>query len=111
MKASELRIGNYVVQPSTPFDPVRVTLSALQYYGNDLIPIPITEEWLLKFGFEKDGNYFDIDVNGYSLSIFNLQEYSVSENKDDETNAWFSINYVRQLQNLYSALTNKELTL
>ena len=60
-------------------------------------PIPLTEEWLVKFGFKKGvkGWFKTLDKN-YK---FNLYLYHDSKYKS-----------VHQLQNLYFALTNEELT-
>jgi hypothetical protein len=71
--------------------------------------IPLTEEWLLKFGFEKNDN-----------NQFILMEGSVDILFNKDLNGWtcdginFSINmteHVHQLQNLYFALTGEELKL
>jgi hypothetical protein len=67
MKAQELRIGNWVHQVDPyvgfPWD-IEMTIHHFdkRYLTEDLIypyftPIPLTEEWLLKFGFEAKGNY------------------------------------------------------
>jgi hypothetical protein len=72
-------------------------------------PIPLTEEWLLRFGFEKNDN-----------NQFILMEGSVDILFNKDLNGWtcdginFSINmteHVHQLQNLYFALTGEELKL
>lgn len=73
-------------------------------------PIPLTEEWLLKFGFEEKQGYstskywkddkFLYKLNGYFLVINETYEgEALSDN----------IQYVHQLQNLYFALTGEEL--
>jgi len=66
-------------------------------------PILITEEWLLKFGFENDDDqrYFK---NGIYLILYD-EGCTILHNQ-------IHINYfyVHQLQNLYFALTGKELT-
>ena len=83
----------------------------LKHNGVDLIePIPLTEEWLLKFGFEKD---FEGDVykNVNSNSFLCWQNNRV-ELLDDENNKCMAYcDHVHQLQNLYFALTGEELTL
>lgn len=76
---------------------------------NNLTPIPISSEWLIKFGFEKSGyDYWNSRQecfelrdreNGEYCYCVNCGEYDVSE----------PIQYIHQLQNLYKALTNKEL--
>jgi len=70
-------------------------------------PIPLTEEWLLKFGFEikqgRFGNEYWGKINLYTSSdkkiVFCFDGYLKG------------IKYVHQLQNLYFALTGNELTL
>ena len=60
MEAKELRIGNWVYWNKNPQE---VTLNSFgtewsksdgRSLFKELNPIPITEEWLLKFGFVKD---------------------------------------------------------
>jgi hypothetical protein len=74
-------------------------------------PIPLTEEWLLKFGFEVDDHLMNPDDWPYVDYIKN--EVRISEpnysfafyGRDNE----LEIKYVHQLQNLYFALTGEEL--
>ena len=59
MKAQELRIGNYYLQDCLGGDISQITaediLELYDYPLEDYFkPIPLTEEWLLKFGFEKN---------------------------------------------------------
>jgi len=111
IEARELRIGNYVkhfengivltvgrtVAFKTPTNTIRVNV-------DDLDPIPLTEEWLLKFGFSKNEN----------RNVFENQVMLIY--KQDGV-FWFDlisdsvcIENVHQLQNLYFALKGKELT-
>lgn len=112
MKANELRIGNYVIQD---VEFIRgISSMSLHKFNLDLIkliPIPLTEEWILKFGFEKKLTvwwYFNeklvIECGILSNKIFvrfRLNDYESVEISE--------IKYVHQLQNLYFALTNEEL--
>lgn len=76
---------------------------------HDYDPIPLTEEWLLKFGFE---NF----LGGYSIDGFRYwpsdKEFTIYE--DEWMNAPDScrvhVEFVHQLQNIYFALTGEELT-
>lgn len=75
--------------------------------------IPITEEWLLKFGFSRhhDDYYNDIVfiknvVNNYE---FEWGVYPITLNGGIQINNRKLLKYVHQLQNLYFALTGKEL--
>lgn len=124
MNANELRIGSLVYFNGTHkeiglisgittdiFTEPKVLLNDridIPYQLSSLKPIPLTEEWLLNFGFEKDG----------SLSYrYFLREKSIKYDIDDncicisDSWEWSKIKYVHQLQNLYFALTNEELTL
>jgi hypothetical protein len=116
MKANDLRIGNlvYVSDNETniifkEITPINIhNLMHLTGWDKSPIdiefePIQLTEEWLLKFGFEKNGtiailytlNNVDVwELNGGFANILDLP-----------------IQYVHQLQNLYFALTNQELTI
>jgi hypothetical protein len=122
IKASELRTKNYVQTDyegilevininSEGFDYIdarKPTFQALGRFPLDCVkPIPLTEEWLLKFGFEKNSYWFKDD---------NMLRFGLIDNKlhcsigNDENGFLYNrINYVHQLQNLYFALTGQEL--
>lgn len=116
MKANELRIGNWVYSPSHKSNYKIIKLDFDSEINAE--PIPLTEEWLVKFGFEKDvDNSFVLD----SLAIFTdkrLKENVFIQTKTNRSFAggqWVVLNdlklqHVHQLQNLYFALTNEELT-
>lgn len=68
-------------------------------------PIPLTEEWLIKFGFEKGfGEY-----NKGWFVIVELRGIFKLRSNDGNINA-IKVNYVHELQNLYYTLTKNELT-
>ena len=77
-------------------------------------PIPLTEEWLIKFGFRYYNNHIYVFPNNDSLRLWgfswNVQQYlmGLDEFVDIPTP---SIKYVHQLQNLYFALAGEELTI
>jgi len=119
MKASELRIGNLVSYHENISIVHGITDPD---YGNgihihyehtcigcehELIePIPITEEWLVKFGFNTEDGKLYISPNGYA---FTLQKNGVVKFMGLIFRK--NMKYVHQLQNLYFALTGKELTI
>jgi len=72
-------------------------------------PIPLTEEWLLKFGFFENNSYFNIGEVLYYIGEFGtyLDEQVWWNEEIISTN----IKYVHQLQNLYFALIGRELTI
>lgn len=74
-----------------------------------LLGVPITEEWLLRFGFIKKNNT-------PSIELYIKEDFIVRFDPQDKfqfyiNGKYINIDYVHQLQNLYFALTNKELTL
>jgi len=115
MKASELRIGNYVYHNHS----IGMKLPAQITEGKDidmfeeLKPIQLTEEWLLKFGFEKKiwkvkkSIYFELDKIEILLED-SFYKNGVTYFKSNMLFEYFP-KYVHQLQNLYFALTNDEL--
>ena len=150
MKATELRIGNFVTIDNEEFHPEikNVPLEVTQilqceslikgiwthsvslefinkkknvYYEDFgqfikyIEPIQLTEEWLLKFGFDKS-----IKMS-YSTGVevtFNVYEKSILTYNSIQNCWWINDlilymqpEYVHELQNLYFALTGEELTL
>jgi len=136
MEASDLRIGNLITTAHyedfktiievESLDEVGVNLTAetdnkpygmhnplmeREYKYAELFGIPLTEEILLKCGF------VIVDFNGIEASLENSR-YSVKSVKDYD--GWFfcdgdsvltNFKYLHQLQNLYFALTQTELTI
>ncbi len=126
MKAQELRIGNWVYEIEDAIQVEVVDISNLYYNDfNDgtiiYTPIPLTEEWLVKFGFEKGtyNNYVKVVVE--DKNRFFTQHHSLDWDdddkcwyySDDESNASChrvrDVTCVHSLQNLYFALIGKEL--
>lgn len=116
MKANELRIGNYFIYDNRVNEVLSIYINFGKYritFKNEnkskLVencnPIPLTEEWLLRFGFEKviDGYEF----NNYHIDIEKIRPYFGYSWQDYRT----PIDYVHQLQNLYFALTGEELNI
>lgn len=133
MKANELRIGNIIKigygYPEKYTEHKIIAISPNDYgiaYDDDgdieyiilesCKPIPLTEEWLLKFGFEKLNNGWYSFYSLFGDGMFYQFNYNVEITKatietspTNETQLNNNIKYVHQLQNLYFALTNKEL--
>ena len=120
LDATSLRIGNLVsdIHASEIFyAKVKRISEDRVYYGEfnchpkDLKPIPLTEEWLLKFGFVKDKEYnntfnLGIDIlNGFKdFSIDVRAEVLLFDSME------IKIKYVHELQNLFYSLCKRELT-
>lgn len=116
MKANELRIGNWVLRNNKPVKIVadKFLPIALETLGKDYIkPIPLTEEWLVKFGFEED---FEGISSTWHNEVKSIRIEIIHDSNGFHTivgafSTWVNIQYVHQLQNLYFALTNTELEL
>jgi hypothetical protein len=120
MKASELRIGNYILTDDDQFVTVdNNVFRAFSFPESEkwYKPIPLTEEWLIKFGFnchtvENEARTIfyskNWGINGVEIICLDYHykgifEYQVAKARYKE------VKYVHQLQNLYFALTGEEL--
>lgn len=114
MEAAELRIGNYVNliaegHEDEP-DTFKWDLEDYEFYHDrmDFVkPIPITEEWLLKFGFEKIGRNFTTKDDFIVRLSLSTKTYHFGQTYEVDV----KLDSIHQLQNLYFCLTNKELEL
>lgn len=128
MKATELRIGNWVKNTFRK-DPYQVYPQFftqcfftdkhpynLEKEISNIDPIPLTEEWLVKFGFEK--NYlWKKQLDGKAILAISMVDNSYGLYHSDYsylTGSSFhmkgqKIKHVHSLQNLYFALTGEEL--
>jgi hypothetical protein len=121
MKANELRIGNWVQT-----DKGRQYQIDLSWYecckdsteGRDIQldthPIPLTEEWLVKFGINNVSQtnwiYYQTKIGYYNITIENgVFKFWLAD--CDDCGYSIDIISVHQLQNLYFALTGEELTI
>lgn len=116
MKPNELRIGNFVQTKTSEYSykvkalgEIMVDLSGTSVIYEHCVPIPLTEEWLKTFGFSDIGilkirneMIIDcvIDLNNKSSVFIDIAMRPIILEH---------IKYVHQLQNLYFALTGKEL--
>lgn len=123
MKAGELRIGNKTsngIVVSIFEDHFYTKIGDTTYNSkyHEVKPIPLTEEWLLKFGFKKyvsDDNDIDID---FQISFHKKSSEGLIVQLFMDSNAviffshsGISLCSVHHLQNLYFALTREELTI
>ncbi len=120
MKVTDLRIGNYI-QTANGIDEVRGVLNRncfkdvfLVKNGDveieDLQPIPLTEEWLLKLGFEENaGNTFSIKVESDCFKIEIYKKIFFPYEYKGMLLPAIRLKYIHELQNLYHAITGNEL--
>jgi len=114
MTAKEFRVGNFVRQPNRLGRVQEVWREAVRIEGynnaydyNHTEPIPITEEWLIDFGFDlvvKEGNQGE-------FRVYQLNEITYNTN-----HGWWwrhrlpiQPRFIHELQNLFYAITGKEL--
>jgi hypothetical protein len=110
MKATELRIGNWLMG-NAPFEVTgsNIALAQVREIALDTIhwqPIPLTEEWLVKMGFS-DGL---LQEESFNMKVNSKMWVSITD-LDHEGLIHTHIEHVHQLQNLYHALTGQELEL
>ena len=115
LDAKDLRIGNYVLcNGLRTIVNESLMISIIQKDIQWTIePIELTEEWLLIFGFERHelDNWFYLKIiNDWTRLNINING-SVCELSISNHGAVINVAYVHQLQNLYYALTQTELTL
>lgn len=85
-------------------DSIHNTRRFLKKPLNDIIPIPITEEWLVKFAF------IDFEKQSFSYYVENNGEIVFKKSGLDILYD-YPIQYVHQLQNLFFSLSGEELEL
>lgn len=82
---------------------------------NEMNPMPLTEEWLLKFGFKSVGKLHPTYKFKHLIIEASLMRdhYILRQivNKEDSLALNQNLRYVHQLQNLFFCLTGEELTI
>lgn len=149
MKASDLRIGNYVYyehtthivsgvhgnkvyswwvkdgEPVIEYEAKDISGTQVENPYMDVVtqyePIPLTDEWFIKWGFFKDGEYWSRSIVDYNYCFryrdwaknwaFYQEFTDSSDTKDDGVKyvISFDIEFVHQIQNLWFALLHKEI--
>ncbi len=120
IKANEIRIGN-IVEKSIKSGNGRKLIAEIgcqdivrifENTGNfNYEPIPLTEEWLIRFGFEKALNGYWCQQDLFNVKISKFDVIEIYLRGSDTDLAFCGIQYVHQLMNLYHSLTQTELTL
>lgn len=126
MKNTELKIGNYVQHNDEIIKVEQITKRKIGYHRNgdksrmhylkysEIKPIEITEDLLLKNGFEKEF----YRVFSQDCFVYDNDKVILRQSFDDDS--WYativylgmlSINYIHELQNAYYISTKKELHL
>lgn len=130
IKPTELRLNNYLhdnegrlckvtkIGGDLDFNPRGFEALAINRPSTALLnkAIPLTEEWLIKFGFEQayDSKFtrrLDYDKDNRFDWLINKQRKDLSGLRFKGNTFYKEVKHVHQLQNLYFALTGKELTI
>ena len=122
MDAKELRLGNYIKYSGSIFgngdgivyaiqDDLIIIHNGNTLYLDELKPIPLTEEWLVRFGFVYCKNYDEYRYKEKTnwFGIFKSENDDWLFEKPNMSSV--VLTSVHQLQNLYFSLTNEELTI
>lgn len=141
MTNKELRIGNFIYKQIPKKDTTLEVVEVLSIDGSfDVLdvknsesyitekcsldgfnPIPLTDEWFIKWEFFKDGEYWSRGIDDYKFCFKYrdwaknwafYQEFTDSPYPEDDGKKYpisFDIEYVHQLQNLWFALLHKEI--
>lgn len=125
MKSNEIRVGNLVAdKEGAIYEADHITIAMAHNY----LPIPLTEDWLKRFGFYRSEHFglsgpvmefsapemrrkalYHHGTIYYQKGKLNIE--FINEHGHYACIDFLLINYVHQLQNLYFALTGKELDL
>jgi hypothetical protein len=123
MEAKDLRVTNLIYNDRIVNAVILIGFNSVELItpqGNnitarlDLVkPIPLTEEWLIKFGINKysDKHYILEILNRGRLNFYTEKDKVSVEigNKSGYSFGYPKIKYLHELQNLYFALTGQEL--
>jgi hypothetical protein len=116
IKHNEIRIGSLIsiggivtqVEGFCIWDFLVQSSKFAERHISEFEPIPLTEEWLVKFGFENKKGFLTL---GLLSCVWGEEEacfyFYYAEDKNNE----IKVRYIHYLQNLYFALTGEELIL
>jgi len=133
MKSTELRIGNIVdlgnrIAKVIDIGHLMCTVSDLEETQGTMEDyervkgLILTDDWFIKFGFYKDGEYWCVDIYDYKFCFRYrdwaknwafYQEYTYNVDPKDDGIKYpisFDLEYVHQLQNLWFSLLHFEIT-
>lgn len=113
MKASELRVGNIILfAKGTKYEKARTV--KVNYFRPRMLakiyPADLTDEWLERIGFKNDDGSFILKDNIGEITRYYYDGWNMTFEFEFSSSIVYGIEYVHQLQNMYFALTGKELT-
>lgn len=120
IQAKDLRIGNYIkdevgllfmVSGLPMFGGIQITSEDTVFTETTFNPIPLTEEWLVKFGFENgvlENEKYEFKLYFYDCWNISYVEKSGYGGSKCHIEGYFDIN---DIQNIFYLLSGEELTL
>ena len=124
IEIKEIRVGNCVYMdkiqsfPPTFISVEPIIISEVRKQDFEPVclfaPIPLTEEWLIKFGFELIGGWYIQMVDSYKAKIRIKQqgnEFNFCFKRNNAQVSLRTVKYVHDLQNLFYDISKEELKL
>jgi hypothetical protein len=124
MKANELRIGNFLKYDDEIIQVSNLCKNYVEFYDKeDLLigdtpkyfqPIELTEELLVKIGFEGEMYEFCLHTDDFNITvnlIENRVDISYYGNCEAELCIKYNVKYLHELQNLCYCITGQELNI
>ena len=107
MKASELRVGNWVNNNEEDYQITSATIAQIERGDATATPIEINEHWLSILGFRQESIDFWYRYSGDELIII----FDTDDNRIKICDTWKfpKRKYVHELQNLFYGITQLEL--
>ena len=120
MKPEELRIGNYILGPKGPCKVREISSYGRLFVEDDVYerelydytPIPLTEDVLLKSGFQEVGFYENVyHRRDYRIFLDKKAKDGLVKYETENYHIEVEVKSLHQLQNLCFALTSEELNI
>lgn len=127
IKANEIKIGNlvlrngFLIEEKDKYKEIKVShndITACVVDNTSFKPIPLTEEWLLRFGFEifkLNNGAYEVNLNDFFTLRFipkdNWREKDAFYLYSNDDDIGIIIQYIHTFQNTFFALTGQELEL
>ena len=115
METNEIRIGNLIQNIKTKKEQIVLAIDGIWINDkiyDDFEPIKLTKEWLLKLGFKEYGEDYFLHAKARLTFIYredSMNKLDILQDGSVLSMMWGCANKVHKIQNLYFAITGKEL--
>lgn len=116
MKATELRLGNWVLASDNYKEKYPLIVEEIRKHTivcnghfTSYEPIPLTEHWLIRLGFSQSGEWWVLSNLSYHCDIHISLIHELTTYGDEEEHYIEHLNEVHKVQNFFYAVNNKEL--